>query len=201
MTLTDNEIIKAWECCNKPIGQAECTKCSYFETKNSCTEKLINDTIALINRTTAENKDLFYKLTGVMHFVNKWLEGDELKGDEVQRACTMREKLLRITEQQNAEVERLHEVINGFEEQSHKELLKFVDLSEKYTNAKAEIERLNKEIDRLSQCVMYHDGQIADAIKEFAERLIKEYENIDGQYVDRVMLDIIDNLVKEMVGE
>ena len=35
----------------------------------------------------------------------------------------------------------------------------------------AEIERLNKEIDRLSQCVMYHDGQIVDAIKGFAEKL------------------------------
>ena len=46
---------------------------------------------------------------------------------------------------QKAENERLHEVINGLEEQSHKELLKFVALSEKYTDAKAEIERLQKE--------------------------------------------------------
>lgn len=39
----------------------------------------------------------------------------------------------------------------------------------------AENERLNKEVDRLSQCVMYHDGHIVDAkseaYKEFAERL------------------------------
>ena len=51
----------------------------------------------------------------------------------------------------------------------------------------AEIERLNKEVDRLSQCVMYHDGQIADAIKEFAERLKAYFED-----------EFIDNLVKEM---
>lgn len=37
----------------------------------------------------------------------------------------------------------------------------------------AEIERLNKEVDQLSQCVLYHEGQIVDAVKEFADRLKK----------------------------
>jgi hypothetical protein len=54
--MTDNDIKKALECCNKPIGQAECKKCSYFETENSCAEKLINDTVDLINRKTAVNE-------------------------------------------------------------------------------------------------------------------------------------------------
>ena len=55
---------------------------------------------------------------------------------------------------------------------------------------KAEIERLNKEVDRLSQCVLYHDGQIADAkaeaIKEFAERIdkyLKRYSHLH-KYAD-----------------
>ena len=39
---------------------------------------------------------------------------------------------------------------------------------------KAEIERLNKEVDRLSQCVLYHNGQIVDTINEFADRFIQE---------------------------
>lgn len=48
----------------------------------------------------------------------------------------------------------------------------------------AENERLEKEVDRLSQVVLYHDGKIADAqaeaIHEFAERVIKEGEkNVD----------------------
>lgn len=42
-----------------------------------------------------------------------------------------------------------------------------------------EIESLNKEVDRLSQCVLYHDGQIADAIKDFAEKLKAEYSKPD----------------------
>lgn len=50
---------------------------------------------------------LYYTLIGVMHFVDKWLEGDELKGDEVNRAATMRDKTLRIVEQLEAEKDAL----------------------------------------------------------------------------------------------
>ena len=54
-----------------------------------------------------QNTDLFYKLNGVMLSVDKWLEGEELKQDEVNRAITMREKTLQIVEKLEAEVERL----------------------------------------------------------------------------------------------
>ena len=40
----------------------------------------------------------------------------------------------------------------------------------------AEIERLNKEVDRLSQCVMYHDGYIVDAKTEAIEEFVKRFE-------------------------
>ena len=46
----------------------------------------------------SEVNDLEYKLIGVMHSVDKWLEGDELNQDEVNRAITMREKTLKIVE-------------------------------------------------------------------------------------------------------
>ena len=45
------------------------------------------------------------------------------------------------------------------------------DVTKTLNRQKAEIERLNKEVDRLSQCVMYHDGQVVDAIKEFAGKI------------------------------
>lgn len=74
----------------------------------------------------------------------------------------------------------------------------------------AEIERLNKEVDRLSQCVLYHDGQIVDAIKDFAERLEdtitdrleESHENPNGEtyYITDVYKDI-QNVLKEKVGE
>ena len=45
-------------------------------------------------------------LTGVMYFVDKWLEGNELEQDEVNRAITMREKTLRIIENAKTDVAR-----------------------------------------------------------------------------------------------
>ena len=53
----------------------------------------------------AYNK-LEYTLIGVMHSVDKWLEGDELEQDEVNRAATMREKTLRLIENAETEVAR-----------------------------------------------------------------------------------------------
>lgn len=54
-----------------------------------------------------EKSDLEYTLLGVMHSVDKWLEGDELKQDEVNRAAAMREKTLRIAEELTKRVEEL----------------------------------------------------------------------------------------------
>ena len=61
----------------------------------------------------AEVDKLKYTLVGVMHSVDKWLDGDELKQDEVNRAITMREKTLRIVENARAEVAR--EIFEGIE--------------------------------------------------------------------------------------
>lgn len=60
-----------------------------------------------INRLQSEKDDLFYKLAGVMHSVDKWLDGDELKQDEVNRAATMREKTLQMVKTLQAENESL----------------------------------------------------------------------------------------------
>ena len=75
---------------------------------------------------------------------------------------------------------------------------------------KAEIERLHKEVDRLSQCVMYHDGQVVDAIKEFAEKfkekagsIVTSCQGYEIYETKQYQISAInfDNLVKEMVGE
>ena len=54
----------------------------------------------------SEVDNLEYTLMGVMHSVDKWLDGDELKQDEVNRAIAMREKTLRIIESVKIEVAR-----------------------------------------------------------------------------------------------
>lgn len=50
---------------------------------------------------------LEYILMGVMHSVDKWLEGEELDEGEVNRAATMREKVLRIIEDKDARIQEL----------------------------------------------------------------------------------------------
>ena len=50
--LTDNEIIKALECCPRGIGM-KCEKCPMFRT-NDCMSKLHVNTLDLINRQKAE---------------------------------------------------------------------------------------------------------------------------------------------------
>ncbi len=64
---------------------------------------------------------------------------------------------------------------------------------------KVEIERLHKEVDRLSQVVLYHDGEVADAIKEFAERLKVIGARNNAGHILFVEKNF-DNLVNEMVG-
>ena len=84
------------------------------------------------------------------------------------------------------------------------ELLKLIlDL---INRQKEEIERLNKEVDRLTQAVMHNDAitemLISEARKEFAKRSKKKatyYRCRDGiKYA--VSISDIDNLLKEMDG-
>lgn len=92
--MTDNEIIKAWECCLRGSCCEECP----MESESYCINGLYRKTLDLINRQKAEIERLEHLLLGVMHFVDKWLDGAELKQDEVNRARAMREKTLQIVE-------------------------------------------------------------------------------------------------------
>lgn len=75
------------------------------------TDKEIIYVFNLIKRQQAEIERLTYTLLGVMHSVDKWLDGAELEQDEVNRAATMREKTLRITEEKQAEIKRLQKAL------------------------------------------------------------------------------------------
>ena len=109
-------------------------------------------------------------------------------------------ELLKVIDQQQAEIERLKTAYETLKQE-------YYSMFSANRNLMAEVERLNKEVDRLSQCVMYHDGQIIDAIKEFAERLtdticnkIEESSNNPGgdNYFITDVYEDIDNLVKEL---
>ena len=89
------------------------------------------------------------------------------------------EDTLKLIKRQQAEIERLHEVINGFEEQAHKELMAYMQLSEKYQNAKSE------------------------AVKEFVERLreqsiMLQYDEMCYDYVEAVRMIEIEHTLKKL---
>ena len=112
---TDEQIIKALECC-RDFG--DCSLCPYegatFDDDPDCAEKMHTDALALINRQKAVEDnlrkridDLEHTLAGVMWSVDKWLDGTDLKQDEVKRAIRMREKTLEIVERLEEENEFL----------------------------------------------------------------------------------------------
>lgn len=68
----------------------------------------------------------------------------------------------------------------------------------------AEIERLNKEVDRLSQVVQYHDGHISDAQKdilgEFEERLLRAFPCANA-ILEKSICDIIQQVANGLREE
>ena len=61
--MTDNEIIKALECCGN-IVDSTCKGCVYHETYNaSCVVRLMRDALDLINRQKAEIESLKHRKT------------------------------------------------------------------------------------------------------------------------------------------
>ena len=112
---TPAEIIKGIECCHcRPISH--CSACPYgkYDTRGTCAILLAQDACEVmrnqseqIARSQKDLDNLEYKLEGVMHSVDKWLDGEELEQDEVNRAVTMREKTLQIIEAKDAENEKL----------------------------------------------------------------------------------------------
>lgn len=60
-----------------------------------------------LRNTTEELNKKEYLILGIMHSVDKWLDGKELEQDEVNRAATMREKTLQIVEKKDREINNL----------------------------------------------------------------------------------------------
>ena len=196
--MTDNEIIKAWECCENWESTKDCDDCP---VNVGCSQKLAKYSLDLIKRQKAEIEDLIYKLAGVMLSVDKWLDGDELKQDEVNRAATMREKTLQITENQHAEIERLKKESNEWSRRFINRCRDFEFEIQENKKLKAEVEELQRTITELQHKNKELKTAKSEAIKEFAERLTDKADLIKVNPFDSkwaISQDNIDNLVKEM---
>ena len=175
--MTDEQVIKNLEHAMYSAQGEDGFKELYWEQ--------LSQWLDLIKRLKAENTDLFYKLSGVMLSVDKWLEGDELKQDEVNRAATMREKTLRIVEEQQTKIERLVTPT-------------FIMQTEELTPE--EFERFCKQSKKVVVFPSENTSRF-EAYKEFAERLAEDawFDSNYGEWL--LSKDYLDNLLAELTGE
>ncbi len=136
--MTDNEIIKALECC---FANTDCTGCPGRWNPHGvdCLLSAGVQALDLIKRQKAEIERLEYTLLGVMHSVDKWLEGEELEQDEVNRAITMREKTLQIVEEKQAKIAELQSEIKILKDSN-------INLQELYQNQKEKVAKAKQKV-------------------------------------------------------
>lgn len=182
--MTDNEIIKALECCCKNNNCEGCPL-DYLTFSSQCASELAIKSLDLINR----------------------------QQEDIERLQSMNRAKLDTIHDLQADTNKLKEQLQNVTEKFNCQQTVYADLSKIIKNQKEEIVRLEYENEILSKNAdtAFQDGlneaqdlyaeQVKDeikseAIKEFAERLKKELGF--GHYIQP---DQIDNLVKEMVGE
>lgn len=177
--MTDNDIIQeATEAVTKgmpcaflvpPLLEVVKSQKAEIETKDTEIGILIRKKEALrdeVAEQKAEKERLEYVLMAVMHSVDKWLEGDELKQDEANRACTMREKTLKITE-------KLHKKIDGLKKANQES---WVAIEKK----KAEIERLTVQRNTFALGMKVVKSE---AYREFADKVKKISKEVTVPYI------------------
>ena len=69
--MTDNEIIKALKCCNKPIGENSCTECAFYHS-GKCSSNMLNAALDLIKRQKAEIERLNIELQAMRSAANSY---------------------------------------------------------------------------------------------------------------------------------
>ena len=193
--MTDNEIIKALECCKMPVGSGACNGCPLKtvrdslrkEDTKSCTTILLENALDLINRQKAELKKKDTEIDILIR--KKETLRDEIS--ELRAEIDHYKGVIKLLEQDvataNAEVERL-----------------------KYTVARCRTEIQACDNDYKRACAE-RDARIvtnnfikAEAYKEFAERLKGKCKNplfpLDAYetFLQGQLIREIDTLVKEL---
>ena len=168
--MTDNEIVKALECCIDCYPE-DCRECPYVEctTRKGCADEMITDALALINR----QKETIEQLQTALFKC-----GEETA--EVEIFKKIAENQQRILMNRFFEIQRLKKEI----ERLHKDCDELYEQMSERLKAELKIER------RLSR---------AEAVKEFAKSLKKKETTAIrcNRFEGVISTDDIDNLVKE----
>ena len=175
--MTDNEIIKALECCQSRTTK-RCGKCPLYEFDDCCTELPFN-ALKLINRQKAEIEE--YKADKEEYISDYDKLENELKYSEEERKF------------EHQTVGQLRKEKESLEAKIASLLIENKRVHRLLFNSWERIEQL----DKLNETIK------AKAIKEFAERLEQKIHTTskDVSLFSPYTFEIIGNLVKEMVGE
>lgn len=225
--LNREKIIKALQDC---IDRPKCIDCPNLTLcSGHGVEYLLVQALSLIKELTEEISKREYIIVGVMHSVDKWLDGAELEQDEVNRAATMREKTLHIVEKLTEEVESLkqcleHEHASFMEtfgelddkckrlteenkawqaqlvSQKEKADKAYYDLACEVENLRAENERLRTSYETVAK--LWAKSK-ADTVRKYREGLHKELASLGSKdkFNKGVFLTKADQIAKEMIGE
>lgn len=208
--LKPEDVMKALECCFKN----NCAGCPQDEigTYSECISLTMSHALALLREKDKRIGELELTLHGVMHFVDKWLDGAELEKDEVNRSATMREKILQVVEEMDVDYKLLEELY----QEKCEQVLK---ANEIFAEKNAEIDRLtaynanlicaNTDITNRHKDYVEEAERIAraDAITEFSERMEKSITaqvNVSSNEMLAAFmwcLDLVKNVEKQLKGE
>ncbi len=185
--LTDNEIIKALECCTGIINIESCSQCPACVGCADCVDILREESLALINRLQADKEAL--------------IAGQETLQKALAEKIAEVERSTNLCQEQNIEIKRLIETKNRLL-YNLKTVCKEKD--EEAVKAEAEVERLNEWVNYLNKecCELAEKPKTskAAAIKECLEKIEQIDISESDDYIT-VKKNRFDSLKKEMVGD
>jgi chromosome segregation ATPase len=194
--LTDNEIIKALECCKG--ADTDCWECELFDTCKFTVQQIMQNALDLINRLQAEIKHIDNESSALLADID--FRENEL--NRLQAEVQTREEKLH---NRKAEVNRLNSKIRGLKAENERLANGWKADVILTANVKAEA---YKEFAELVQ------GEIDDALHSNhnakAERMAKPNVDMADEFINYCegkihalsgLNSYIDNLLKELVGE
>ena len=180
--MTDNEIVKGLEVCQNISGET-CDDCPYEESKH-LDEVMPNG------------------LNYDQMSCDMWLQMDSLDLINRQKA-EIAELESEIATLKHSNI-NLQELYYAQKEKVAKSKQKVIDVCRQLQTAKAEIERLNKEVETFADIGKMYSEIKAEAYREFDELLKDECLSYPLEKDDITMLvdvESYNNLLKELVGE
>lgn len=211
MGMTDNEIIKALDCC---AHNTLCDGCPYDHSRDGLCSRLDADALDLINRLKAEllqyakdQHDLMIEKDELFDIAEKQKAEIEflirMKASDFETSYTAVKARLademnraEMDRRKDTEIRQLRIKLDDCERDIIPKLKYSLERANKYgLETEAENIRLLKENEDLKE-IIFTDR--AEAIKDFAERLKERTISYVGVVEQQ---EVIDNLVKKMIGE